>query len=110
MAYDEDVANRVRAELATADVFALEKKMFGGLAFMVGGHMTVGIIGDELMVRVGKNAHEDAVSQPNAREMDFTGRPMTGYVYVEPAGFASDAELRAWVRRGLDYTRSLPPK
>lgn len=110
MAYDEEVANRVREALADADVIAIEKQMFGGMAFMVRGHMTIGINGDELMVRVGKDAHENAVSQPYAREMDFTGRPMRGYVYVGTDGFARDADLRAWVRRGLDFTGTLPPK
>lgn len=110
MAYDEDVAYRVREALADADVDPVERKMFGGLAFMVRGHMTVGIIGDELMVRVGKDGHEDAIAQPHAREMDFTGKPMTGMVYVGSPGFAEDADLRSWVRRGLDFTGSLPPK
>lgn len=110
MAYSEDVANRVREALANADVMPIEKKMFGGLAFMVDGHMTVGIIGDELMVRVGKDAHEDALSQPHARTMDFTGKPMAGFVYVGTEGFAHDADLAAWVQRGLDFTGSLPPK
>lgn len=110
MAYDEDVAYRVRAALADAGVDPVERQMFGGLAFMVGGHMTVGVIGDDLMVRVGADGHEDALAQPHAREMDFTGKPMTGMVYVAPAGIADDEDLRSWVRRGLDFTGSLPPK
>lgn len=110
MAYDEDVAFRVREVLADADVYPVEREMFGGLAFMVRGHMTVGIIGDELMIRVGQDGHEDALAQPHAREMDFTGRPMTGFVYVAPEGFTRDEDLRAWVRRGLEFTGSLPPK
>lgn len=110
MAYDEDVAYRVREALADADVDPVEREMFGGLAFMVRGHMTVGVIGDDLIVRVGKEGHEDALAQPHAREMDFTGKPMTGMVYVAPAGIADDGALRAWVRRGLDFTGSLPPK
>ncbi len=110
MAYDEDVAYRVRAALADAGVDPVERQMFGGLAFMVRGHMTVGVIGDDLMVRVGADGHEDALAQPHAREMDFTGKPMTGMVYVAPAGIADDEDLRSWVRRGLDFTGSLPPK
>lgn len=110
MAYSEDVANRVREVLADAGVDAVEKRMFGGLAFMLRGHMTVGIVGDDLMVRVGSDAHGDALAQPHAREMDFTGRPMTGLVFVGTEGFAEDADLRAWVRRGLDFTGTLPPK
>lgn len=110
MAYDEDVAHRVRAALAAADVDPVEREMFGGLAFMVRGHMTVGIIGDRLMVRVGREGHDDALDRPHTREMDFTGRPMTGLVYVEPEGLADDEDLAAWVRRGLDHTGSLEPK
>lgn len=110
MAYDEDLAHRVRAALSDADVDPVEREMFGGLAFMVRGHMTVGILGDELMVRVGEDGHEDALAQPHAREMDFTGTPMTGMVYVGADGVADGADLRAWVRRGLDFTGTLPPK
>ena len=110
MAYNEDVADAVRQALAELDVNAVERKMFGGLAFMVAGHMTVGVIGDELMVRVGKDGHEQAVGQPHAREMDFTGKAMTGMVYVAEAGFRGEGQLRAWIRRGLDNTATLPPK
>lgn len=110
MAYSEDVAGRVRTALSEVDVAWDERRMFGGLAFMVGGHMTVGIIGDELMVRVGREAHDEALALPHARPMDFTGRPMAGYVFVAPAGFDRDAELRAWVQRGLAFTATLPTK
>lgn len=110
MAYDEEVANRVREVLADEDVVAVERQMFGGMAFMVRGHMTIGIIGNELMVRVGKEAQEDALSRPHAREMDFTGKPMAGYVYVGAEGFEDDVDLRSWVRRGLDFTATLPAK
>lgn len=110
MAYDEDVAMRVREALADAEVDAVERKMFGGLAFMVHGHMTVGILGDELMVRVGKDAHGAALALPHARTMDFTGKPSAGMVYVGGDGFADDADLRAWVQRGLAFTSTLPPK
>jgi hypothetical protein len=72
--------------------------------------VTAGVIGDELMVRVGKDAHERALAQPHAREMDFTGKPMTGMVYVAEPGFRDDADLRAWVQRALDYVATLPPK
>lgn len=108
--YSEDVADAVRHALTESGVSAVERKMFGGLAFMVRGHMTVGVIGDELMVRVGKDAHPDAVAQPHAREMDFTGKPMAGMVYVAAPGFRDDEQLRAWVDRGLAFTSTLPPK
>lgn len=110
VAYDEDLANRVREALSDADVDPVEREMFGGLAFMVDGHMTVGIIGDELMVRVGRDAHHGALAEPHTREMDFTGRPMTGMVYVTPEGLGDDEDLAAWIQRALEHTRSLPPR
>lgn len=110
MAFDEELADRIRETLAEADVLADERRMFGGLAFMVRGHMTVGIVGEELMVRVGKDAHEAAVAQPHARPMDLTGKPMAGFVFVAPTGFDDDTDLRDWVQRGLAFTASLPPK
>lgn len=110
MPYDQDLAHRVRAVLADDGVDAVEREMFGGLAFMVRGHMTVGIIRDDLMVRVGKDAHDDAVALPHAREMAFTGRPMRGIVEVAPAGVEEDHQLVAWVRRGLAFTSTLAPK
>jgi TfoX/Sxy family transcriptional regulator of competence genes len=107
MAYNEDLAERVRSVIgARFD----ERKMFGGLAFMVNGNMACGILGDELMVRVGKDAHADALSKPHAREMDFTGRSMTGMVYVAPAGLKEKRSLSAWVKRGVSHASSLPPK
>jgi TfoX/Sxy family transcriptional regulator of competence genes len=109
MAYDEGLAERIREVLEERrDV--TEKKMFGGLAFMVAGHMSVGILKDELMVRVGPEAHERCLKEPHARKMDFTGKPMKGYLYVAPPGFASDAALRRWVDRGVAFATSLPPK
>ena len=110
MAYDENLADRVRATLGEMDVEPVERKMFGGLAFMVRGHMTVGVLGDDLMVRVGKDAYEDALAWAGARPMDFTGTPMTGMVYVGPEGTGDDGDLRGWVQRGLDFTSTLPPK
>ncbi len=109
MAYDEDLAVRVR-ELLEDEPTCIDKKMFGGLCFMVTGHMCCGIIGDELMVRVGPDGYEAALARPHARPMDFTGRPLTGMVYVGAAGLRTKAALRAWVARGLAFTRSLPPK
>lgn len=109
MAYDERLAERVR-DVLEGDPRVHEQKMFGGIAFMVSGNMTVGIVGDDLMVRVGPDAYEDALGRPHAREMDFTGRPMRGIVYVNARGSAEDADLDAWVERGLAFTDSLPPK
>lgn len=109
MAYDKPLADQVRATLADADAQAVEQSMFGGLAFMVGGHMTVGVLGDDLLVRVGHDGYADALASPAARPMDFTGRPMKTMVLVATAHL-DDAALAAWVQRGLDFTRSLPAK
>jgi len=84
--------------------------MFGGLAFLLGGNMSIGVMKGELMVRVGPEAHEAALGQPHARKMDFTGRAMKGFVYVGLAGFESDDDLRAWIERGVAFAGSLPPK
>jgi len=84
--------------------------MFGGLCFTIHGHMACGVTGDRLMVRVGPDGYADALAQPHAREMDFTGRSLTGMVYVDAAGLASDAALKAWVDRGVAFVRTLPPK
>jgi TfoX/Sxy family transcriptional regulator of competence genes len=102
MAYDEGLAQRIR-ELLEDDLRISEKKMFGGVAFMANGSMAAGIIRDELMVRVGPDEYEQAIAQPHARGMDFTGRPMRGFVQVAPAGFEDDADLRAWLARGIAY-------
>jgi TfoX/Sxy family transcriptional regulator of competence genes len=109
MAYDEALAARIRAVLAGRDDVR-EQKMFGGIAFMVGDRMAVGVVHDDLMVRVGADAHDDAVAQPHARPMDFTGRPMPGMIYVAPAGVADDADLARWVEAGAAFAASQPPK
>ena len=109
MAYDEAVAERLREQYATVS-HVTEKKMFGGIAFMHHGNMCCGVVGEELMVSVGAEAYEEALGQPHARAMDFTGRPLRGMVYVGTPGFESDEDLDAWVARGTAFTRSLPRK
>jgi TfoX/Sxy family transcriptional regulator of competence genes len=109
MAFDEAVAGRVRETLAGAPN-VVEKKMFGGVAFMVRGNMCCGVIGDRLMLRVGPKGYETALSRPHARPMDFTGRLMKGMVYVEPAGFASPRDLEAWIEKAMAFALSLPAK
>lgn len=84
--------------------------MFGGLAFLVNGHMSCGIVGGRLMVRVHPDAYDDALDEPHVLPMDFTGRPMRGFVYVEPAGVSDRGGLELWVRRGVAFASSLPPK
>ncbi len=84
--------------------------MFGGLCFMVSGHMAVGIAKENLMIRVGKARYEEYLALPSAAEMDFTGRALKGFLYVEEAGYAEDEDLTVWVQRGVDHATSLPPK
>lgn len=109
MAYDEELAERVRAALGAVKRLT-EIKMFGGLCFTVGGNMAVGVVNDDLMVRLSAEDGDAALSEPHAREMDFTGRTMRGFLYVGPAGKLTDRELARWVERGVAYASSLPPK
>jgi len=109
MAYDEGLAERLRDALRSQRNVT-EKKMFGGLAFMSHDHMFVGIVGDELMARVGKDYYDKALSLPFVREMDFTGKPMQGYVFVGSQGFEEDAELADWIKHCLAFVHSLPAK
>ena len=89
---------------------SLRKRCSAGLAFMVRGNMCCGVIGEELMVRVGPEGYETALTQPHARKMDFTGKPLKGFVYVESDGFDSDDDLQAWVDRALEFVLSLSAK
>lgn len=109
MAYDDALAARVSRLLEGRDDVA-ERKMFGGLAFMVGGHMCCGVIGEDLVVRLGPDGADAALDKPHTRPMDFTGRPLTGFVYVAPPGVRTAAALRGWVQAGLDFVATLPPK
>jgi len=109
VAYDESLADRVRDALsARADLS--ERKMFGGIAFMVGGNMAVGVIEDDLMVRLDPADAEQALTEPHTRPMDFTGKPMRGMLFVDSEGMASDEDLAGWVDAGADFAASLPPK
>jgi hypothetical protein len=113
MAYDTDLAQRVRTALRRATARTAppsEIRMFGGLCFMVGGHMCCGVVGHDLVVRVGPERLLEALAQPHARPMDFTGRPLKGFVYVGPAGYRSPTALSKWVRRALAFVGSLPAK
>ncbi len=109
MAYDEGLAHRLR-EFFEDDPAITEKKMFGGVCFLYGGHMCCGIVRDELMLRVGPDMYDTCLALPHAREMDFTGRALRGMLYVGTEGFAEDEDLAAWVERGLAFVRSLPKK
>jgi hypothetical protein len=109
MSVDEGLVERVRA-LTRDNPAMTERKMFGGLCFMSHGNMCFGILGSEIMVRVGPEAYVEVLALPHARAMDFTGKPMRGMVYVDPDGISEDDELAAWLQRGLAFAESLPPK
>lgn len=109
MAYDVELAERVRASLA-GERDVTEKAMFGGIAFLVGGHMALGVAKDDLMVRVGPAAHDGALAAPHARPMDFTGKPMRGMLFVAPAGTRTAQQVGAWTKRAVAFARTLPPK
>jgi hypothetical protein len=109
MAYDENLAQRVWGILAgTANM--IEKKMFGGTGYMLNGNMACGILGESLIVRVGPDRYQEALSHAETRVFDMTGRPMTGWVVVSPQGLESEEALKAWVKAGLDFAATLPPK
>lgn len=109
MAYDEALANRIRNALARDPALA-EKKMFGGLAFLHRGFMFVGVSGSKLMARVGRENYLSSLDHQHVREMDFTGKPMQGYVYVEPLGIETDEQLDFWLERCKEFVSTLPAK
>lgn len=109
MAYDEGLAERVREQLLDVS-FVTEKKMFGGLVFMVNGNMLCGVMSERLFLRIGPHAYEAALAQPHAQPMDFTKKKMVGFIYVLPDGLEADEDLAAWLNRGLDFAGRLPPK
>lgn len=109
MAYDKQLAERIRA-FADGHPGLSEKQMFGGIAFLVNGNMACGVTHERLMVRVGPEGHDKAMARPHTEEMDFTGRPIRGMLFVNPEGYASQEDLKDWVERGLKFASSLPPK
>ena len=109
MAFDEGLAERIRDQIGD-DLTMSERKMFGGLAFMSNGNMCFGIMGDDLLVRVGPETYAASLALPHVREMDLTGRPLRGLVVVDAAGLGEDDLLCTWLDRGLAFTDSLPPK
>ena len=109
MNYDPEAAGRVRHVLSDRDG-VVEKRMVGGLSFLVHGNMCCGITDRALMVRVGAEGREQALREPHVRPMQLGGRTLSGFVRVEPAGFASDDALATWVQRGLDFVSGLPAR
>ena len=109
MAYDEGLADDVRAEIGNHPGL-VEKQMFGGIAFMVHGNMAVTVSDSELMVRVGKDAYDEALSRPGAHPVEMGTRQMRGWVKVAADGIVTDADLARWVRQGVAFAESLNPK
>lgn len=109
MAFNPELATRI-TKLASGQLGVTETKMFGGHGLLVNGNMSVGIQQDYLIIRVGKDAWEDALSQPGAKEMDFTGRSMRGWVMIHNDELADDQYLKKWVDTGLNFAASLPAK
>ena len=109
MAFDDELAGRLRRVLADQPV-VVEQGMFGGAAFMVHGHMACGIVGDQLMIRLGPDGIERALTEPHVSPMDFTGRPLHSMAFVSAEGFRDDAALAAWVDRTIAFVGTLPPK
>lgn len=109
MAFHEHLAQRIR-DVVGSDPGIDEKKIFGGLAVLLDGNMAVGVSGDELMVRVGEDDFDGALTKPGVRPFEMSGRPMSGWILVGGQGLAEDAELEAWIATGMDYAGSLPSK
>jgi TfoX/Sxy family transcriptional regulator of competence genes len=109
MAYSEELAARIRDEIAGRSGVS-ERKMFGGIAWLVNGHMAVGTLGDDLMVRLDRDDADRALAEAHVGPMDFTGRPMRGFLKVDAAGIAEDAALARWIDEAADHAASLPPK
>lgn len=109
MSYDEDLAERLRAIFRQRHDMA-EKKMFGGLGFLLSGNMCVGVWKDSLIARVGPDAYEESLALPHAREFDITGRPMRGWVLVEAEGVETAEQLRRWVEKSWRFVEGLPGK
>ena len=109
MAFDEALAERVRPVIGARPEMT-EKKMFGGVAWMLGGNMAAGIVGEELLVRLDEEDRERALAEPNVHPFEMGGRTTRGFVLVGPEGVADEAELARWVDAGADYAASLPPK
>jgi TfoX/Sxy family transcriptional regulator of competence genes len=103
MAFDEFLADRIRVALKEKKVRFIEKQMMGGLAFMVDDKMCVGVIKNNMMARIDPDLYEDSITRPGCRPMDFTGRPMNGWVYLEPDAIDLDDDLNEWVQLALDY-------
>lgn len=106
MAYNEELAERIRAAVKLFPESFTEKKMFGGIAFLYGGKMTVGPVKDDLMVRVTSTKMDAVLQQDFVRPMDFTGKPMKEFIFVSPEGFKTEEQLQRWIELGLEHAKS----
>lgn len=109
MAYDEGLAQRIR-EIIVEVPGLEEKKMFGGIGFLVRGNMACGVYKEDLIVRLGPDMNDEALADPHTRPFDITGRPMKGWVMVNADGYEADEDLNLWVQRGVEFSLTLPPK
>jgi TfoX/Sxy family transcriptional regulator of competence genes len=109
MAYDQHLAMQVRAAFSDEESYT-EREMFGGIGFMISGNMACGVLGDDLIVRVGPQSYETELRHSGVKEFDMTGRPMRGWVLVTPTALETEASLRSWVQKGLEFSRTLPKK
>jgi hypothetical protein len=109
VAYDPELAERVRDAIALRENLT-EREMFGGIVFMLGGNLACGVMGEELIVRLGPEGAERALADENTRPFDFTGRPMKAWIVVAADGLGSDEQLAGWVDAGADFAASLPTK
>ena len=107
MAYDENLADRISNILLNKHIHFHEKKMMGGLTFLINGKMCVGIVKNDLMARIGKDTYESALKKQGCRAMDFTGKPMKGYVFLEPLAIDLDSELEYWIDLSLAFNKTL---
>jgi TfoX/Sxy family transcriptional regulator of competence genes len=109
MGYDQDLAGRVRSLIQDHKGYS-EREMFGGVGFLHHGNMSCGVNASNLIVRVGPDAYEQALSEAHTKEFDMTGRPMRGWIVITPEGVQTEDMLRFWVERGVQFAQSLPPK
>jgi len=109
MAFDEGVAQRVR-EVLSENKNITEKRMFGGIAFMLSGNMCIGVVRDQLMLRVGPDQYDKLLKIKYVKKMDFTGKAMKGFIYLQPEGFTEDDDLAIWLEKALSFVSSLPEK
>jgi len=109
MTYDEGLAQRLREEIGELPG-CVEKKMFGGVGFLLNGNMVCGVINADLIIRVGPDQYENALQERHSKQFDITGRPMTGWIIVVPDGYAEDKDLKYWLDRGIEFAKTLPPK